>query len=218
MCSNTTHHAPFWQTRRSQGRFSPACAHDLRKSGLITNCLGLLLATQLGVAGLVLVFAYYLQSTQILFEFNQTYRLLETALTDAAQFAELLLDPSAVLDVAVPEPLAPADSSVTFRDLHFAYPGAAPLFDGLTLRVEAGERVGLVGRSGGGKTTLTRLLLRQMDVQAGAVLVGGQDVSRLAQANLRSQVSYVPQDPAMFHRSLHDNIAYGRPSVRRLPA
>jgi len=181
-------------------------------AALITNCLGLLLATQLGVAGLVVVFAYYLQSTQILFEFNQTYRSLETALTDAAQFAELLLEEAAVLDVADPEPLAPADSSVAFRDLHFAYPGAAPLFDGLGLRVEVGERVGLVGRSGGGKTTLTRLLLRQMDVQAGAVLVGGQDVSRLAQADLRSQVSYV-RDPAMFHRSLHDNIAYGRPSA-----
>jgi len=182
-------------------------------AALVTNCLGLLLATQLGVAGLVVVFAYYLQSTQILFEFNQTYRLLETALTDAAQFAELLLDPSAVVDVADPEPLAPADSSVAFRDVHFAYAGAAPLFAGFALRVEAGERVGLVGRSGGGKTTLTRLLLRQMDVQAGAVLVGGQDVSRLAQADLRSQVAYVPQDPAMFHRSLYDNIAYGRPSA-----
>jgi ATP-binding cassette subfamily B protein len=109
--------------------------------------------------------------------------------------------------------LAPADSSVAFQGVHFAYPAAAPLFDGLALRVGAGERVGLVGRSGGGKTTLTRLLLRQMDVQEGAVLVGGQDVTRLAQADLRSQVAYVPQDPAMFHRSLYDNIAYGRPAA-----
>ena len=70
----------------------------------------------------------------------------------------------------------------------------------------------MVGRSGGGKTTLTRLLLRLMDVDSGRILIGGQDIARLRQADLRSLIAYVPQDPAMFHRSLRDNIAFGRPA------
>ena len=75
---------------------------------------------------------------------------------------------------------------------------------------EPGEKVGLVGHSGGGKSTLTRLLLRQADIDAGTIAVGGQDIARVRQADLRSQIAYVPQDPLMFHRSLRDNIAFGR--------
>ena len=73
--------------------------------------------------------------------------------------------------------------------------------------------MGLVGRSGGGKTTIIRLLLRLMDVDRGRVLVGGQDISRMSQADLRGLIAYVPQDPVMFHRTLRENIAFGRPDA-----
>jgi ATP-binding cassette subfamily B protein len=95
----------------------------------------------------------------------------------------------------------------------FAHAGAPPLFTGLDLTVPSGTKIGLVGRSGGGKTTLTRLLLRLMDIDEGRILVGGQDISRLRQADLRSLIAYVPQDPAMFHRTLRDNIAFARPGA-----
>ena len=95
----------------------------------------------------------------------------------------------------------------------FAHAGASPLFTGLDLTVPSGAKIGLVGRSGGGKTTLTRLLLRLMDVDEGRILVGGQDICRLRQADLRSLIAYVPQDPAMFHRTLRDNIAFARPGA-----
>ena len=95
----------------------------------------------------------------------------------------------------------------------FAHAGAAPLFAGLDLTVPSGTKIGLVGRSGGGKSTLIRLLLRLMDVDQGRILVGGQDISRLRQADLRSLIAYVPQDPAMFHRTLRDNIAFARPGA-----
>ena len=79
--------------------------------------------------------------------------------------------------------------------------------------IAPGERVGLVGRSGGGKTTIVRLLLRLMDVQGGRILVGGQDVTKLSQADLRGLIASVPQDPVMFHRTLRENIAFGRPGA-----
>jgi ATP-binding cassette subfamily B protein len=79
--------------------------------------------------------------------------------------------------------------------------------------VPSGTRIGLVGRSGGGKTTLTRLLLRMTDVQEGRILIGGQDITRLRQADLRGLIAYVPQDPAMFHRTLRENIAFARPGA-----
>jgi ATP-binding cassette, subfamily B, bacterial len=118
-----------------------------------------------------------------------------------------------VLDVADPEPLRPAAADVRFERVSFAHRAGTPLFTDLDLVVPAGAKVGFVGRSGGGKTTLTRLLLRLMDVDSGRILIGGQDIVRLRRSDLRSLIGYVPQDPAMFHRTLRDNIAFGRPDA-----
>ncbi|MER6677663.1 ABC transporter ATP-binding protein [Streptomyces sp. NPDC000983] len=185
---------------------------------VLTNVLGLLLAIAFagpggGVEALVVAFTYYFNATEIMFEFNQIYRRLESSMTEAAQFTELLLEPPTVLDPAHPEPLAPHDTGIRFEAVTFAHLGAQPIFRGLDLDVPAGARIGLVGRSGGGKTTLTRLLLRMSDIGDGRILVGGQDISRLRQTDLRSLFAYVPQEPAMFHRSLRDNIAFARPGA-----
>jgi ATP-binding cassette subfamily B protein len=185
---------------------------------VLTNGLGLVIAVglgggRLGVEAIVVTFAYYANATRIMWSFNQIYRRLESAMTEAAQFTELLLTPPNVLDPATPEPLRRAAADVRFERITFAHAGAPPLFDGLELTIPGGTRIGLVGRSGGGKTTLTRLLLRLMDVDGGRILIGGQDISRLRQADLRSLIAYVPQDPAMFHRTLRDNIAFARPGA-----
>ncbi|WNZ13247.1 ABC transporter ATP-binding protein [Streptomyces sp. 11x1] len=185
---------------------------------VLTNVLGLVVAIALGGSGrgveeVVVAFTYFSNATQIMFEFNQIYRRLENSMTEAAQFTELLLDPPTVLDPTDPEPLAPRDTGVRFEKVRFAHAGAKPIFQGLDLDVPAGARIGLVGRSGGGKTTLTRLLLRMSDIDDGRILIGGQDISRLRQTDLRSLIAYVPQEPAMFHRSLRDNIAFARPGA-----
>ncbi|HWO67953.1 MAG TPA: ABC transporter ATP-binding protein [Umezawaea sp.] len=184
---------------------------------VLTNVLGLAVAVGvsggLGVEAIVVTFAYFGNATRIMFEFNQIYRRVESTLTEAAQFTEMLLDPPTVLDPKQPEVLRVQDSRVRFEKVVFAHGVGEPLFDELDLDIPAGTRIGLVGRSGGGKTTLTRLLLRLMDVDRGRVLVGGQDISRLRQADLRSLIAYVPQDPAMFHRTLRENIAFARPSA-----
>ncbi|MGO4431565.1 ATP-binding cassette domain-containing protein, partial [Streptomyces sp. MCAF7] len=118
----------------------------------------------------------------IMFEFNQIYRRLESSMTEAAQFTELLLTSPTVLDPESPEPLLSQSADVRFEKVTFAHTGAETLFDGLDLVVPSGTKIGLVGRSGGGKTTLTQLLLRMTDVDAGRIQIGGQDISRLRQA------------------------------------
>jgi ATP-binding cassette subfamily B protein len=185
---------------------------------ILTNALGLLLAAtlsggRLGVEALIVAFTYFNSSTRIMFEFNQVYRRIESSLTEAAQFTELLLTPATVLDPPSPEPLAQSATDIRFERVGFAHAGAETLFTGLDLVVPSGTKVGLVGRSGGGKSTLTQLLLRMMDIDSGTIRIGGQDIARLRQADLRSLIAYVPQEPAMFHRTLRENIAFARPDA-----
>ncbi|MET9961775.1 ABC transporter ATP-binding protein [Streptomyces sp. NPDC006326] len=185
---------------------------------VLTNALGLLIAVAVagdghGVEGVVVAFTYYSNATRIMFEFNQIYRRLESSMTEAAQFTELLLKPPTVVDPPLPEPPPTRSADIRFEQVTFAHAGADPLFEGLDLDVPSGAKIGLVGRSGGGKTTLTRLLLRMTDIDAGRILIGGQDITRLRQSDLRALTAYVPQDPAMFHRTLRENIAFARPDA-----
>jgi ATP-binding cassette subfamily B protein len=185
---------------------------------VLTNALGLLLAIALGggahsIETVFVSFTYFSNALSIMFQFNQIYRNLESSLTEAAQFTELLLTPATVTDPDAPEPLRHGPPDVRFEGVGFTHTGGRSLFTGLDLDVPSGTRIGLVGRSGGGKTTLTRLLLRMMDVQEGRILIGGQDISRLRQDDLRGLIAYVPQDPAMFHRTLRENIAFACPGA-----
>ena len=189
---------------------------------VLTNVLGLLLAVALsggghghghGVEAVVVAFTYYTNATKIMFDFNQIYRRLESSMTEAAQFTELLLARPTVVDPAEPKKLLPGPADVRFERVTFAHGGGDPLFRDLELAVPSGTKIGLVGRSGGGKTTLTRLLLRMTDIDGGRILIGGQDISRMRQTDLRGLIAYVPQDPAMFHRTLRDNIAFARPEA-----
>jgi ATP-binding cassette subfamily B protein len=187
---------------------------------VLTNTAGLVVAigasegTGASLEAVFITFSYFTAATRVMWEFNRIYRNLESALADAAQFTELLLEPAAVTDPPDAVPFAPRDFSVEFRNVTFRYSPERPLlFERFSLRVESGSRVGLVGRSGGGKTTLTRLLLRFADVEEGEIRIGGQPVDRVSQAALRRAIAYVPQDPSMFHRSVADNIRVGRPDA-----
>jgi ATP-binding cassette subfamily B protein len=103
---------------------------------------------------------------------------------------------------------------VQFRHVTYTYPGTPfPVLRDFNLQIQAGTRVGLVGRSGSGKSTALALLQRLRDVQAGRILIDGQDVTRLTDASLRAAIAVVPQDVALFHRSVMDNIRYGRPDA-----
>jgi ATP-binding cassette, subfamily B, multidrug efflux pump len=107
-------------------------------------------------------------------------------------------------------PLAVARGEVAFENVRFGYGRETGLIDGLSLTVRAGEKIGLVGRSGAGKSTLVNLLLRFFDLEDGRILIDGQDIAAVTQESLRAQISVVTQDTSLLHRSIRDNIRYGR--------
>ena len=172
----------------------------------------------ISAGALVMIFTYTYNLTMRLNYVSSMMQRINRALGDAAEMTRVLDEPRLVADDENAPELKVTEGAIDFEHLSFAYRDAAAgenVFDDLTLHVAAGQRVGLVGKSGSGKTTLTKLLLRLDDVQGGRVLVDGQDVSRCTQQSLRRQVAYVPQEALLFHRSIRENIAYGRPDANR---
>lgn len=165
---------------------------------------------------LVMMFTYTYHLTMNFNYFNSMMARINHALGDAAEMTRVLDEPTLVADDEGAQPLVVREGTIDFEHIGFRYPDAQEddrVFSDLNLHIPAGQRVGLVGRSGSGKTTFTKLLLRLDDVQEGQVLVDGQDVSHCTQQSLRQQVAYVPQEALLFHRTIRENIAYGRPAA-----
>lgn len=144
-----------------------------------------------------------------LWDLNNTFRTFTRVFGDAHDMAEILEVQPQVVDTTF-RGRKLLDSSVEFKDVLFAHDENEPLFEDLNLTIKPGEHIGLIGMSGGGKTTVTKLLLRFMDIQSGSISIGGVDITSLPQQELRKHIAYVPQEPLLFHRSLADNIAYGK--------
>ena len=160
-----------------------------------------------GVVYLILFYATFVgTSLEESFEF---IRLMSRAIGRCAKFAGIAATKPEIVDAPGAADLLVPRGLVEFRDLWFSYRSGAPLFEGLDLRIEAGEHVGLVGPSGSGKTTLTKLLLRFVDRDDGVIAIDGQDIARVTQQSLRRHIAYVPQDPQMLHRTIAENICYG---------
>jgi len=147
-------------------------------------------------------------------------RDLAVALVDVTQHVARLTEAIATLllphelkDHPEAEPLIRSGAAVAFNNVAFHYPGGAQVFEKFSLRIQPGQRVGLVGHSGGGKSSLFALLQRFYDIQRGSVMIDGQDISRVTQQSLREAISVVPQDISLFHRSIMENIRYGRPNA-----
>jgi len=119
----------------------------------------------------------------------------------------------AVTDRPDAKPLNVSQGEIRFEHVSFAYGGATKVIDDLTLHIRPGEKIGLVGRSGAGKSTVVNLLLRFFDVEQGRILIDGQDIAHATQDSLRAQIGMVTQDTSLLHRSLRDNILYGRPDA-----
>jgi ATP-binding cassette, subfamily B, bacterial len=147
-------------------------------------------------------------------------RDLAVALVDVTQHVArlteaiaTLLQPHELKDHPEAEPLVRSGAAIAFNNISFRYPGGAQVFDKFSLRIQPGQRVGLVGHSGGGKSSLFTLLQRFYDVERGSITIDGQDIARVTQQSLRQAISVVPQDISLFHRSILENIRYGRPSA-----
>lgn len=130
-----------------------------------------------------------------------------------AEGMETIAQPITLLDAPDAKPLEISNCEITFEDLSHHYGRDAGGIGNLTLTLKAGEKVGLVGRSGAGKSTLVKLLLRFYDADRGKILIDGQDIAKVTQDSLRSQIGMVQQDSSLLHRSVRDNILYGRPNA-----
>jgi len=186
---------------------------------VITNVFGLILsvffAERLGLqAGvIVVVFSYYSLVTRILWDVSRTYRHIESSISEAAEFTQMFLNPPAVQDLPNAKFLKVTTAGILVNRVNFRYSGDqntnGSFLNNFSLDIKANQKVGLVGPSGGGKTTITKLLLRFVELQSGSITIDGQNINEVTQVSLRQAIAYVPQEPLLFHRSLFENIAYG---------
>jgi ATP-binding cassette, subfamily B, bacterial len=160
------------------------------------------------------VLASYFVVHSYLFDIGFHIHHLQRSVNEMEELVDLHEQPLGIEDRADAAPIRITAGAVRFDDVTFRYGGhETPLYEHLDLAIRGGERVGLVGHSGSGKTTFVKLIQRLYDVNQGRVTIDGQDVSHATQQSLRAQIAIVQQEPILFHRSLADNIAYARPGA-----
>ncbi len=170
--------------------------------------IGLLRAN---IGTIFLMVTYTASLAGYLWEFQNVLRQYNRALGDASDMTKILQIKPEIADPARPEPLRIGPGAIELRGVTFAHPeSSTPLFADFNLSIQPGEKIGLVGHSGSGKTSLTKLLLRFSDLEAGEIAIDGQNIAAITQDDLHRAISYVPQEPLLFHRSLSENIAYGQ--------
>jgi ATP-binding cassette subfamily B protein len=165
---------------------------------------------------LVMMFTYTYTITNQFNFINVGLQRFNRAFGDASGMTRVLDTPRLVQDVPGAHALKVREGEVRFEGIDFAYEDGGvetQVFDDFDLVIPGGQRVGLVGVSGSGKTTLTKLLLRLADIQGGRIFIDGQSVADITQQSLRTQIAYVPQEGILFHRSIAENISYGRPDA-----
>lgn len=166
------------------------------------------------IATAIFMLAYLQRIGSQLFVLGDIINGYDRAFLDSSPMTEMLLTNDEVFDAEHPVKFSPGDSSIVFSDVNYSYKdGKQNAISNYNLHIPAGQKVGIVGHSGAGKTTIVQLLLRFADLTSGSIKVGGFDTKSIKQTALRSYISYVPQEPMLFHRTLRENIAYGNPDA-----
>lgn len=170
---------------------------------------------KLGVG--IFAFTYTFTLLLRLFEITNISRGIEEGLLNAGPITEMLNEDIEVKDAPNASSIDVTRGEILFKNVSFHYEDSDEndkIFENFNLHIKPGERIGLVGPSGGGKTTLTRIVLRFEDIQAGEILVDSQNISQVTQHSLRQSIGYVPQEPLLFHRTILENISYGNPLAK----
>ncbi len=176
-------------------------AVDLWKNGLLT------------VGDFVLIQAYLMRMFEKLWGFGRVVRDFYEHLADAEEMTEIFDTPHEIIDSKRAKPLEVKKGKIVFEDVSFSYHKTRRVINKLNLSIKSGEKIALVGPSGAGKTTIIKLLLRQHDVTRGKIIIDNQKISQLTLESLWENISMVPQDPILFHRTLLENIRYGKPDA-----
>jgi len=191
-----------------------------RSINVLVIVFSVLLATRgvIEVGTIYLALTYTTAILRRLWELNNTFRALIRVFGDASDMTKILNIQPEVEDPINPQSFKYNNGQVLFKNVSFRYKddkSDESLFEKLNLEIKPGEKIGLIGPSGGGKTTVTKLLLRFMDIQEGEIIINGTNIANVKQADLRKQISYVPQEPLLFHRTLSENISYGNTSATK---
>jgi ATP-binding cassette subfamily B protein len=161
----------------------------------------------------VLIQSYMFSLFDILWNLGKSFTKAMKAMTDMQEVVDIFDTPIDILDPKEPESLKINKGNIIFKNVSFAYKGGTSVLKDFNLEIIPGERIGLVGYSGAGKSTITKLLLRFADITQGSILIDGQNIKNITQNDLRSVISYVPQESILFHRTIRENIAYSKPDA-----
>ncbi|NUM25265.1 MAG: ABC transporter ATP-binding protein [Candidatus Buchananbacteria bacterium] len=165
------------------------------------------------IGDFILIQTYLISIFMRTWEFGRVVRTIYENLADAEEMTVVLETPHEIIDVPGAKKIKINRGEIKFQNVSFNYHETRKLLVKLNLTVAPGERLALVGPSGAGKTTITKLLLRMHDLTGGVITIDGQDISKVTQESLWANVSLVPQEPVLFHRTLMENIRYGKPNA-----
>lgn len=177
----------------------------------VSFCAYLIFNNQMDIAMAIFSLTYLQRIASQLFTLGEMLNGYDQVFLDAAPMSEMLAKEIDVTDRKNAKTISALSPTIEFKDTSYSYKdGKDHVIDNVNLSIPAGQKVGLVGHSGAGKTTITHLLLRFADVTNGSISVDGHDIRDITQNSLREHIAYVPQEPMLFHRSLRENIAYGK--------
>lgn len=166
------------------------------------------------VGTVVLLQIYVIATFGAVWNFGRSIMEVSKSLADAKEMVEIFEQCPDIQDADHPEASRIQKGHIVFRDISFSYEKKQDaIFQQFSFEIKPGEKIGLIGHSGAGKTTITKLLLRFSDISSGSIEIDGQNIQSLRQEDLRKNISYVPQEPLLFHRSIRENIAYGKPTA-----
>lgn len=165
------------------------------------------------LGGFVLIQLYILGLGSKLWDFSRIIRDFYESYADAKEMAEIMKLPYKIKDAPLAKPLDISSSEIIFKDVSFSFSNTRQVLKKINLKINSGEKVAIIGPSGAGKTTFIRLILRFYDLTSGRITINGQDIHRVKLESLRGNISLVPQDPLLFHRTIMENIKYGKPSA-----
>jgi ATP-binding cassette, subfamily B, bacterial len=181
-------------------------------SAMVLVTVSLARAGLVSVGDIVLVITVIFRIEGLLQGLGSNFNKFAETWGEIRESLEEIIEPHEIPDRPGATVLSVSGGAIDFKDVSFSY-AAAPVFKNLSLHIKGGERVGLVGRSGAGKSTFVRLILHHHDLSAGSITIDGTDVATVTQESLRNAISIVPQEPLLFHRTIRENIAYGDPQA-----